>query len=603
MSSCSNDIDEGQTPGVNSSGRAITFEVWTNKQTKAATTTAGITDFRLLAVDTFAALAADRVLINGALVTGSGSTWAYSPLAYWPETDTVNFYGFSPASANGVTNALAGQSDPPSIDYELPGHSVNTSIALDKQEDLLVVNHTNDYAHEGASGVALNFRHALSRILVQAKSDGLNGFTVLGVTLKNIKSSGTLDLSLFPKDADAFPYPVDNATIDTVGYQTFWDTTAGTDGDLVADIPTGGVIVSGSKTDYTDIIGDDDALYVIPQENAEISSLTKATNITGNSSFTSTQFYIEITYKEDGPGAAVTYAVPVPAIVGDAYASSLAFEMERQYTFQFELFGNNKPIRITKVTASDYDKVDQKEPLRTQWAGSNIYWDGTKLTFADSDSTGKPIEQYQGVFFRWGSLVGISPSGTTWAPQKTYVPDVTAVDGSWSVIDTMTWAYISYMATSPTPFSSSNPYLADQTTDANIADLKGDICVYLTKIGAAPKGKRWRMPTGDEFGVRADYARIGNLASNIDGNTVNDDGTTAIPVGYNKINLNRPYFPTSGFRESSKGTLTNVGTTGNYWSSSPASNNNGSNLSFTNGALLLHNGSRQNGFAVRCIVE
>ena len=594
MSSCSSDIDKGQTPDANSSGQAIKFKAWANKQTRAASTAADITDFRLLAWED-----AGAVLINGALVTGSGSTWAYSPLAYWPGTTAVNFYAFSPAGASGVTNALAGQSDPPSIDYELPGHSVNTSTTLADQEDLLVTNHTNDYAGEGAAGVTLNFRHALSRILIQAKSEGLNDFVVTDVALRNVKSSGTLNLGDLPKDDAAFPYPTDNTTVGTPGYQTLWDTSAGTVGDLVAVLPAGGVTVSGSTT-YTDIVGDDDALYVIPQENAEISSLTKATDITNNSSFTSTQFYIEITYKENGPGAApVTYAVPVPAIVGDANASSLAFEMERQYTFQFELFGNNKPIKITKVTASPYKKDEQVEPLRKQWAGSNIYWDGTKLTFADSDSIGKPIEQYQGVFFKWGSLVGLSPSGTNWATHLAYVPDVTAIAGSWSVTDTMTWEYIPYIKTDPGSYLRTDPYLTNETTDANIADLKGDICVYLTKIGAAPKGKRWRMPTSVELGA-AGYSIVG-VFSVVTGQTA--DGQTPILGGRQRTDSNTPYFPASGDRIET-GALYNVGATGYYWSSSPENATYGYGLHFFDtGVNPMISIDRQRGFSVRCIVE
>jgi hypothetical protein len=41
-----------------------------------------------------------------------------------------------------------------------------------------------------------------------------------------------------------------------------------------------------------------------------------------------------------------------------------------------------------------------------KWAGSNIYWDTDKLTFDEYGSTGN--EGYQGVFFRFGSLVGIA---------------------------------------------------------------------------------------------------------------------------------------------------------------------------------------------------
>ncbi|GHV05596.1 hypothetical protein FACS189416_5420 [Bacteroidia bacterium] len=598
-SSCSNDVDDGQTLAAGSSGQAITFKPWANKQLRSATTAADITDFRLLAWED-----AGSVLINGLLVAGSGTSWTYSPLAFWPETGLVNFYAFSPAGSSGVTSALAGQSDPPSIDYELPGHSVNTSTTLAGQEDLLVTNHTNDYAHEGVAGVTLNFRHALSRILVQAKSEGINEFVVLGVALKNIKSSGTLNLGDLPKDAAAFVYPTDNATVASPGYQTLWDTSTGTNGDLVANLPAGGVTVSGSST-YTDVIGDDDALYVIPQENVA-SDLTKTTDITGSPSSPSSLFYIEITYKEKGQAdaEAKTYAVPVPAIVGDARESSIAFEMERQYTFQFELFGR-KPIVITNVKASAYNEVEQEEPLRLTWAGSNIYWDDIKktLTFADSDDKSK--EQYQGVFFKWGSLVGIPPSG----PLTAYVPDITAIDGSWSDGTPISWGGILYINTDPgaSAYGVGSSYLANVTDATNIAALKGDICVYLTKTGAAPKGKRWRMPTADEFKatIQGEYQRIPETGGfGAIGNT-NADGTTAFLSGYTKVTSNQPYFPASGHRSSLNGALYNIGFEGYYWSSSPLD----ASLSYS--MHFLGSGGVDSGTAitrvaacpVRCVVE
>ncbi|GHV08244.1 hypothetical protein FACS1894160_2220 [Bacteroidia bacterium] len=465
-----------QTPAVNNGGHAITFKPWANKQLRAATTAADITDFRLLAWED-----AGSMLIDGSLVAGSGSSWTYSPIAFWPEATPVNFYAFSPAGSSGVTNALAGQTDPPSIDYELPGHSANTTTTLAGQEDLLVTNHTGTYATEGARGVTLNFRHALSRILIQAKSEGLNEFVVMGVTLKNIKSSGTLDLSLVPKDATAFPYPTDNATVASPGYQTFWDTSGGSDGDLVANIPISGDTVRGSV--YTDIIGNDDAL---------------------------------------------------------------------------------------------------------------------------ADSGDKSKEQYQGVFFKWGSLVGVSPNGGPWSPQRAYVPDITAIDGSWSEDDTMPWASIPYIDTDPGVYGRNNSYLTD-VTEANIAALvpKGDICVYLTKIGAAPKGKRWRMPTMNEYALLStagEYVRNPTTGGFQIIGATNDDGTSPISSGYDRAVSNRPYFPISGFRVSAGGLASS--TEGYYWSSSSADPNQAHTMRF------LSSGINTSWFyvhpvatPVRCVVE
>ena len=76
----------------------------------------------------------------------------------------------------------------------------------------------------------------------------------------------------------------------------------------------------------------------------------------------------------------------------------------------------------------------------TGWAYSNIYGDGTKLTFIDEylldandneipESEYNKIEQYQGVFFKWGSLVALSPRNeltttVNWLPQPYTQPGV-----------------------------------------------------------------------------------------------------------------------------------------------------------------------------------
>ncbi|GHT68771.1 hypothetical protein AGMMS50239_34510 [Bacteroidia bacterium] len=590
--SCSNDLDEVPAPAAGSSGHAITFESWTNKPLRAATKADDVTDFAVLATDTTTG-AIDTVLINGVRVTGSNATsWTYTPLAFWPETAAVNFFAFSPTAAVGITNgatALAGQYDTipgePSIEYELP-------TVLTNQADLLVARHSGTYAAEGASGVTLNFRHALSRVLFQAKSESSMGFIVSSIKLKNVKSKATLDLNNVPKDATAFPYPTDNATIDTVGYQTFWEPdspTAPTVVDLEANLTTTAVAGGGA---WTYIVGDADALYVIPQEN-EASDLKNATLVTGADP--SSLFYIEITYKEDGLGAVDrTYAVPVPAIVGDAYKSSIAFEMERQYTFQFELFGK-KPIEFKGVTVSDYDEVTQEELLRLHWAGSNIYYDAAlkHLTFADSDDKSK--EQYQGVYFKWGSLTGISPLGAYVQGSTVTYP----MGGEASAAPA--WTAISYVTSDPGAHPRDAKYLTETAYDT-ISGV-GDICKYLTERGWAPKGKRWRMPTSAEFGDAGDYGNVGATTWPAV-SAVNADGTTALANGKQLRKLNTPFFPTSGFRNYTGGAVGYTGSNGYYWSSSPYSSTNGFSLLFVvPAAYPAYSHDRADGFPVRCVSE
>ena len=500
--SCSSDIDEGQTPAVNSSGQVITFKPWASKQTKAATQADDMQNFAVLATDTTAATPADQVLIDGALVSRTGSTWIYSPAAFWPENAAVNFFAFSPKDAQGVTGgatALVGQNDKnanePTIEYELPA-------VLSEQKDLLVSRHSGGYVQDGTTGVRLNFRHALSRILFQAKSESATPFEVLSIKLVNLKGKATLDLNKVPKDATAFAYPTDNATIASPGYQIFWEPDGITNIDTLKATLTTSDIPGDGAWHY--VVGDADALYVIPQINTK-SSMDSATVV--DASFSPlNEFYIEISYQEKvEAGQPVqppkTYAVPVPAIVGDAYASSIAFEMERQYTFQFELTGR-KTIDFKGVTVSPYNEVTQVEPLRLKWAGSNIYYDATlgHLTF-DDDSI-KTNEKFQGVLFKWGSLTGISSAGN-------YITGstVTYPMGGAATIASPAWGAIPSVDADPGVYDRDVKFLTETAHDT--INGVGDICKYLTEKGWAPKGKRWRMPTSAEFGTVSDYTPTG----------------------------------------------------------------------------------------------
>ncbi|ARV07379.1 hypothetical protein BTO04_12075 [Polaribacter sp. SA4-10] len=60
--------------------------------------------------------------------------------------------------------------------------------------------------------------------------------------------------------------------------------------------------------------------------------------------------------------------------------------------------------------------------------------------------------------------------------------------------------------------------------------------------------------------------------------------------------------PLAGNRNNSNGTLNNVGSNGNYWSST-VSSTNARNLNFNSSNANMNNNNRANGFSVRCIKE
>ena len=390
--SCSNDLEKD--PAVTGGDHTITFKTWSNKtlqtRARAVTTASTISDFAVLAINPVPG----ATLIDGLEVTGN-PTWTYgtSP-AYWPDVDPVNFYAYSPSAAAGVTNsgsgsttALTGQTETagqPGLEFELP-----TTIAA--QEDLLVSRHTGTYASEGTTGVPLNFHHALSRIKFEAKSESSQAFVVRSIVLKNLKGKATLDLNGLPADDATFPYPINDATLTSAGYQTYWVPDGSTIISLTADLTDGDV---AGDLAYHEVVGNDDAIYVITQTNVKNSDYPYSTKLAGGAgSGSSTDFYIEITYAEDNGGGSygndITYAVPVKAIVGsNPDASSLAFEIERQYTFRFELSGS-KPIVFKDITVCDYDEVAPFPTYYTATADGSLGATSTKIDFEfDQDVTG-----------------------------------------------------------------------------------------------------------------------------------------------------------------------------------------------------------------------
>jgi hypothetical protein len=163
-------------------------------------------------------------------------------------------------------------------------------------------------------------------------------------------------------------------------------------------------------------------------------------------------------------------------------------------------------------------------------AGSNVYWvtddDPSSpetegyLTFAPAGTVSR--QYYQGVFFKWGSLVGISPAqdilgDNAFYPEQTpiYVPILDPgknyKPGRWiktTVAEAFgngaTYADIPYVDRKSTSSDAANSYLTDDYTGNDVSGgyepsaRKGDICKYLTGLPHTPDGV-WRMPTSQDL--------------------------------------------------------------------------------------------------------
>ena len=111
----------------------------------------------------------------------SGSTWNTEHTYYWPKYD-LGFYAYAPTNIGGVSINDAGKK----IADFAPDKDVN------KQIDLLVAYNTGNRTDNELSGVALNFKHALSQIDVQAKCSNPNiEIVVKSIRFVNVKTKGS----------------------------------------------------------------------------------------------------------------------------------------------------------------------------------------------------------------------------------------------------------------------------------------------------------------------------------------------------------------------------------------------------------------------------
>jgi hypothetical protein len=245
------------------------------------------------------------------------------------------------------------------------------------------------------------------------------------------------------------------------------------------------------------------------------------------------------------------------------------------------------PTAVTLATGYNYTlRVKMRVP---KFAGSNIYWNGSALVFDGYGSTGN--QGVQGVFFKWGSLWGISPGQTAGAGNNgadfTNATPVYKTTGKSTVAS---WADIPYWDS------------GDVIDNTKYASYKGDICEYLNS--------GYRLPKSEEFGTLVNTVLLGwSWGGNKDGvtGTWSDDGRTAIMGGsYNgRYVMNSVLgitLPASGYRMED-GFLYRVSATGNYWDSTGYSDCCGFYIYFSGDVLGTSPNYRYSAGSVRCVMK
>ena len=177
MASCSQD----ETIGINHDGDEITFNVVTNNATRAENV---YCNQNLPGGFYVSAISDGKTYIDKDHVTGSNGNWTNtSGTRYWPETP-VDFY----AHVNGEASYKWSVDGAGKATAKFENFQV--SQAVGSQVDLLYAVKKNQNKTNGT--VNLNFRHALSQIVFQAKNTNANLYVeIAGVSVANVGGTNT----------------------------------------------------------------------------------------------------------------------------------------------------------------------------------------------------------------------------------------------------------------------------------------------------------------------------------------------------------------------------------------------------------------------------
>lgn len=160
LASCSS--DETIESAATSPSNEISFQPLVNNATRASSvanvTTSNLTSFTVNAMQA----SSETAYFSNAVYTGtSGGTFTCTNKYYWPATESLDFYAYSPAGNGQVTYTnYKTFTVTPTVGTN-PANQVDLVYAATKGKNK---------ASNGASGVTLNFRHTGAKIVCKVKN-------------------------------------------------------------------------------------------------------------------------------------------------------------------------------------------------------------------------------------------------------------------------------------------------------------------------------------------------------------------------------------------------------------------------------------------------
>lgn len=263
---------------VNQDGNEIQYSVVANKATKAADIYCNINKPSEFTV--YAESSDGKTYINGDKITSSdkGATWVNeSGTRFWPNGLSLDFY----AVVNGTINwnvTAEGTAPATIVNYEVP-------TTVSDQKDLLYavkMKQEKGATAEATEAVSLNFRHALSQIVFQAKNTNENLYVeISGVRIVNVANKNTFTFPTADTDNELLVDDNHDGSFEGTNYANAnwgtWNTLApetGAAGKTIYPVSFERVVVPGKNTNATvvnltnNVTGEEfntNALLLLPQ--------------------------------------------------------------------------------------------------------------------------------------------------------------------------------------------------------------------------------------------------------------------------------------------------------------------------------------------------
>lgn len=182
LAACSK--EEGQP--ARSNDDLITFNTSVSRAENTTTQT-------LKSIQVYADADGAPMFIDGDVATkADNGFFTFATPQYWPTgINTVRFWAFGPTDIAGLTPKIT--ADNQYFDYYTPASGTDNPGA--KHRDLVVAYSSVDRNSATGTNVKLDFHHAMSRILVKAKSGSMDNtrlITIKGAWIVNPKASGQL---------------------------------------------------------------------------------------------------------------------------------------------------------------------------------------------------------------------------------------------------------------------------------------------------------------------------------------------------------------------------------------------------------------------------